>query len=1047
MIRKLLIFVVLLAGGLYLLTWLTDGPIWKEASKQTETKLIQAPPAGVTLESRKKGQVDKPQVKVSGTGALTLRGKPITYRIGKGHELDLPTYVLTAKNHRIRNNGIYDLDNVRVEFLRPMRKGNTVVGGVPVYLTSTSMRVTIDTEGQVQRLDQSQEMDFTDVVVHSRLGQMRKGQILDEQANGTMQLESAHLSGYFRDEILDVYTKDEKEKVTVTLGSERGDMRLTGRGVRGTVQTGALAKKSFSEIRLLEDIEMVGTGDYAVSITGKGPLQAKGGPESDWFLELEQEVRIKVQEARADGRGLLEGAGDRVRVWVGSTDLVSRAGGRPTRSLSDVSLQGHPARLTVSSQIIESRQIHVALGASGEPERLATEGLTRLWLRDRHGHPVGKFRGRDGILWTREGRQAAQVLSGMGIDFLGSSLALLDPLWPEDVIQILGPAAYESEGDLKGLGEDVEKATAEEGLLIYAAWRYGNLVPFMIEGLGDVRIRGRLQQDGTLVARGNRGFTLLREMTTGLLHGAMGELGGEDGHAFQVRMERHAADPKDEEGRLVDIIEGKGWIRFSGRQVRDGEGRGKTSVGVEFHAGLQENLAWHRSVAGEETRIDGIKTSSYTQDGQGGYGLHLAGIPLIVTATQENIRATAEFCDKTDGNPWSLRGQIEPVNFHLEGKGKRSKAHLRAAEVRFRRIPVLDVDQDQPLLLPIQALGKVRLEVDFAKQRGKKRRLELDCNEFRYLPIVAAPMLESLVGDLLGAGGDLLAGRLLGNHGGFVRALGSVELTLVELGGDRGKDVRRLSGEDLVFESDTFSSRILPKPGGLVRVEIEEENRARLWARAEIARTHGADMDLGEKTGGRVEIWMQDPKDREQVFHLGSAAPVIYRSEVAERRITPEDCGEAPDADPYKGRYGIVEFPGPVLGKQLNTTAATRFEVACSERLILQLRTQERVVDAGGRAGREKWILPEGFDRMLAKGKVRLLYQEIEARGDALGLAGGSGWFRLSSKGPDPVLLGFGEEYHAKCHPGIAYNLRTGEMSSGRFLIKSEPIPAEGTSK
>jgi len=115
--------------------------------------------------------------------------------------------------------------------------------------------------------------------------------------------------------------------------------------------------------------------------------------------------------------------------------------------------------------------------------------------------------------------------------------------------------------------------------------------------------------------------------------------------------------------------------------------------------------------------------------------------------------------------------------------------------------------------------------------------------------------------------------------------------------------------------------------------------------------------------------------------------------------------------------------------------------------LILQLLTQERVVDAGVRAGREKWVLPEGFDRMLAKGKVRLLYQEIEARGDALGLAGGSGWFRLSSRGTDPVLLGFGEEYHAKCHPGIAYNLRTGEMSSGRFLIMSEPIPAEGTSK
>ncbi len=1045
MIRKLLLFVVLLAGGFYLLMSLTEGPIWKKTSEEDETRVTQVPPSGVVLESDKKGQVDKPQVRVSGTGSLTLKGSPITYEIGEGHQLDLPGYVLTAKDHRIRNNGIYDLEDVLIEFLRPMLKGGRVVGGAPVSLRASSMRVTIETEGEVQRLDKSQEMDFFDVVLRSRMGKMQKGVVHDEESSESLQLECAKISGYFRDEILDLYTKDEKEKVTVVLQSNKGRARMSGLGLRGTVQTGDSAKEEFSEIRLLEDIEIVGTGDFGINVTGKGPLMVKGGRSLDWFLELANEVRISVKKSLGADRPLLEGSGDRVRIWIGFTELLARGQSRPGRSVSDLSLQGRPARMTFGNQIMESRQIHVALNDRGEPERMATDGLTRLWLRDQLDRPIGKFRGRDGILWTREGRQAGQMLGGMGIDFLGSALALVDPFWPEDVIQILGPAAYESETDSRGLVEGVEKATAEGGLLIYAAWRYGNLHPFLFQGLGNVRIRGRLQQEGVLIARGNRGFTLMREMASGVVRGAMGQAGGEDGHVFQVKMDRHAADPQEEEGRLVDIVEGEGWVRFFGNQAAIAEGRTGTMLDVKFHAGLQKNLSWVRTQLGNNTSVDGIKFAGYQQSGSESYSLQLEGIPLVLTSTEQSIRAEAEFCVKKSGEPWSLRGLIRPVDFTVGGADKRSQANLKAEVVRFRRIPVMDPDATKPLLLPIQAKGKVRLEVDFPESNGKRQRIELDCDVFRFLPILAAPALEDITSGMFGPGGSLIANHMLGNRRGFVRALGSVKLQLLELGGERGRDLRRMFGEDLSFETDSFSSCLLPKEGGLVRVEIEEEHRDRLWARAEIARTHGSALDLGAKGGGRVEIWLQDRKDPDQVFQMASGAPVTYRSDVVEPRVLPEDCGETPGQGDYRGRYGIVEFPGPVTGKQLNTRVATQFQVSCSERLILQLRTVSRSVDSGkSEGGHGDWVLPQGFDRLLAKGQVHLLYHLYEARGDALGLAGESGWFRLSSQGKRPVLLGFADEYHAKYHPGISYNLRTGEEKAGRFLIKSGPMPTGG---
>ncbi|MEZ5988579.1 MAG: hypothetical protein R3F30_05560 [Planctomycetota bacterium] len=716
-----------------------------------------------------------------------------------------------------------------------------------------------------------------------------------------------------------------------------------------------------------------------------------------------------------EGPGL-EGECGKLGMWLLSAGDLGEAGDERSRVPTALRLEGSPSVIRRGKQTLEARIIDVALDARGEPERLATEGLTRVTLRGQDGLVVGRLKGRDGVLWTREGRLVSSMLGAFG-PCVGT-LALLQPNWPEERLTFIGPAELELD---EAFGRGLEKATAEDGLVVLMAWRFGRLEPFLSIGAGETRLHMRLPGGGPATARGNGGFTLLRELGSDRLAGAMGSLERSREQRFEfVSQPREGTAPAE---RVEDRIEGRGWLRFSV------EASDPTAVRwrLQFDAGLQQELWWQRVANDGTQRIEGVKTAVLTGDPAGESSVDLDGLPLRYRSSEAGLDVRAETCRRVGLGPWQLQGMFDRVEVVLQQAGDDARSVLLARKVSLSRLP----DAWGRLWLTVHAEGEVQLSSRLSG--ATPRMLDLDCDTLDYLPVLASPALDEAMASVLGPGSACIVPSLLGSGRGVIDARGSVRLSLKE-GDEDHRSLRSLAGEHLRLEGDAMASVLRPAPGGEVEVVIVDPGRARITARADLCRTRGNDIELGHEGGARPEVEVVDIGHDERTFVLESAAPVRYLARIARAAVVPADCGE-PAGTAVPKALGLLSFPGPVKGRRLDGTADDRVGIECSDSLLVQLVS--RPTQAGPVTVGRSLLLPDAFDRVLAVGAVRFAFQELEAEADRLGFGARSGWMRLAATGEEPVRVRLGQDFHAACHPSFAYNLWTYEQNAGRFVLRS----------
>ena len=261
-------------------------------------------------------------------------------------------------------------------------------------------------------------------------------------------------------------------------------------------------------------------------------------------------------------------------------------------------------------------------------------------------------------------------------------------------------------------------------------------------------------------------------------------------------------------------------------------------------------MEWQRSEGGKVSQLRGIKSAWLRKDEQHGERLELLGQPLMLSGGPEGLSATAEICRKEGDGPWRFIGDFETVYMHVPARGsKRAESWIRAREIETWQLGRAAGGKKEADFR-IVARDGVRLEMKL--EGDARRKIILTCDRLEYLPWLVPPIVERMIGGVLGQEGSLILPSFLGSKTGIIEARGSVVLTLEEAAsgkraGQRGSECARriLRGESLDLQSDGLASLLLPKIGEKIEVELLGAKGTRIILAASRCMSRGQELFLG----------------------------------------------------------------------------------------------------------------------------------------------------------------------------------------------------------
>ncbi len=781
MLRRILLFILLLGGGIGLLLFVTGNPNLFQLEKK-DFKEVQDPGGGSGLEVQMKdGAESSPMGQNVGVVARGP-GSLVDYVA----ENSKNEFRLDWEDSEPRSNGTYDLVRATYVFhLRENGNDSHLKGKPKIQGKADRLNIKMQFGGGKQSIDRESEIHAFGFVMNAQGGGKDRGFSLG--------LSAGELLGRIRSRGLSARTPSPEERVEIRLATQGKRFRVQGRGLNLEVDQSEVGGETKTlDLRILKEIKIFDgeTNGMAPFLVARGPLRIRRIDEERILMEVEHDVRLKSPAGQKGVFGVrgIEGSGERF------TGLLCRGfipGVHPegvSYAWTEFRFHGdekHQAKLQVSGRKLGGDHLGVSLSPSEGVKELVATGNPSISFSDDNGGLAGTLSCADSLRWSRPGAILMEAFPGIRC-VLGMGL----DVWPQDVVVVTGKAVFQPEG-----GKLVRRVESAEGLRLFFKDRFGRPGLFLGTAPGGVSARGgsgggpvfvRIQE-GMAVEPVGRGFAA-----------SLGEKGG----GFVV-----------ERGSLH--LEGRGKALLQALRSKEGKREGGSKGSFHFTSGFGEELkAWFTMASGK-AYVEGIHEAFLKISTLGEPQIHFRGNALCFD--WGGIHA--------EGDDLTLLPNNEVL---LEGGSRfamisRRDSRGRTQETRGRQILLRPLRQLDEWRVPVLVRGQVQTR--FEDPKGGST-LSLTSHEQRFFPAPIPIFLKRRLARLsLGSPGIWLDDWLFGV--GRVEAVEEVQLDLSKK--DQDGDLRLVCSAEtgVATLNSSFLALRATGPHGLKSV-LEQRKKGRM---------------------------------------------------------------------------------------------------------------------------------------------------------------------------------------------------------------------------